>query len=344
MPRLLFFGLMLKHLFHRLLVLSSALALTLTAGAQELRQQATPFSVWLDFAALASPNPPKIALPIWLESLHSYATEDSAGVVTKTTFRLRFRPLGELTREMLFRIFFDDLKDHSPVVTGWSATNQQIFEYGPFGSALGLPSSATVALPLQGVTTVDIVVPGDGTTLRGAFLSSLRRSETRYPFDFATPNSLAEGFDNLPSIPPPVDDTLLFGRLRATLDTGVVVLTPRAVTTQTWEFELAAAPLLAVLGFEILNADPLSPLEVVVNDLPLGPSALRAPDLADPAYQSVIRPLDRGVQFRYAGWLQAQKAIPGSALHAGLNKIELRLPGASGPIAVRSLDLQLKGR
>jgi len=99
-----------------------------------------------------------------------------------------------------------------------------------------------------------------------------------------------------------------------------------------------------VLGFEILNADPLSPLEVVVNDLPIGPSALRTPDLADPGYDSFIRPLDRGIQFRYSGWLQAQKSIPGSALRAGLNKIELRLPAASGPVAVRSLDLQLKSQ
>jgi hypothetical protein len=71
---------------------------------------------------------------------------------------------------------------------------------------------------------------------------------------------------------------------------------------------------------------------------------MRTPDLADPAYQGVLRPLDRGVRFRYAGWLQSQKAIPGGLLKPGVNKIELRLPAESGPVAVRSLELQLKNQ
>jgi hypothetical protein len=316
--------------------------LPLLAGAQEVRNQPTPFSVWLDFKALASANPPKVSLPIWLESLQSDSAEGPDGKVAKTTFRLRFRPLGALNRELLLRIFFDDIKGRSPVVTGWSDTGAQLFEHGPFGASLNLPTSATIALAMAQVSNVDITVAGDGGNIRGAFLSSLKRGESLYSLDFAAPSDVNDAFDNLPSNPPPADDSLLFGRLRATIDPGLVRLTPRGNTTQAWEFELAAAPLVAILGFEILNADPLSPLEVTVNGQALGPAAMRTPDLADPGYQGVLRPLDRGVRFRYAGWLQCQKAIPGSALHAGLNKIELRLPGESGPVAVRSLDLQLK--
>ncbi len=327
----------------KLLALLCAL-LPLVAPAQELRRQATPFSVWLDFRALSSENPPKVSLPIWLESLHSSSIDNAAGKPTQTTYRLRFRQLGDLNRELLFRLYFDDLKGRSPVVTGWSETGEQVFEHGPFGAALGLPASATVVLLMPGVSTVDITVSGDGASVRGTFLSSLRRGETRYPYDFSLSNDVVDGFDNLPSVPPPADDTLLLGRLRATLDTGIVKLTPRGTTSQTWEFELASAPLLAVLGFEVLNADPLAPFDVVVNGHAIGPVAMRTPDLADPGYASVIRPLDRGVQFRYGGWLQGQKSIPGSALRVGWNKIELRLHPASGPVVVRSLDLQLKSQ
>lgn len=335
MPRLPF-----SLLIFRLLAL--AVLWSAPAGAQELRRQPTPFSVWLDFRALASPNPPKVSLPIWLESLQSDATEGTGGGIARTTFRLRFRQLGALNRDLLLRLFFDDVNGRSPTITGWTTEGAQVFEHGPFGASLNLPTSATVALPMLGVSNIDITVAGDGGNIRGCFLSSMRRGETLYSLDFAAPAEMNDAFDNLPSNPPPADDSLLFGRVRATIDPGLVTLTPREVTTQIWEFELAADPMLAVLSFEILNADPLSPLEVSVNDHPLGPVAVRTPDLADPGYLSVLRPLDRGVRFRYAGWLQCQKSIPGAALRAGLNKIELRLPGESGPVAVRSLSLQLK--
>lgn len=327
-------------LFRRLLLL--ALLCPALAGAQELRHQPTPFSVWLDFKALASPNPPKVSLPIWLESLQSDSTEGPGGAVASTTFRLYFRQLGALNRDLLLRIFFDDVKGRSPAITGWNADGTKTFEHGPFGAGLNLPTSASIALPMLDVSYIDIAVAGDGANIRGSFLSSMRRGETLYALDFATPAEVSDAFDNLPSNPPPADDSMLFGRVRATIDPGLVTLTPRSETTQVWEFELAADPVLAVLSFEILNADPLSPLEVCVNDQLLGPAAMRTPDLADPGYLGVLRPLDRGVRFRYSGWLQCQKAIPGSALRAGLNKIELRLPGESGPVAVRTLDLQLK--
>lgn len=327
-------------LLRRLLML--AVLWPALAGAQELRQQPTPFSVWLDFRALASAHPPKVSLPIWLESLQSDSAEGPGGTIAKTTFRLRFRQLGALNRDLLLRLFFDDVKGRSPVITGWTDAGLTVFEHGPFGASLNLPTSATIALSMLDVSYIDITVAGDGGNIRGAFLSSMRRGETLYALDFSTPAAVSDAFDNLPSNPPPTDDSVLFGRVRATIDPGLVTLRPRAETTQSWEFELAAGPLIAVVSFEILNADLLSPLEVVVNGQLLGTAAVRTPDLADPGYLGVLRPLDRGVRFRYAGWLQCQKAIPGAALHAGLNKIELRLPAESGPVAVRSLDLQLK--
>lgn len=323
-------------------LLALAVVAPAPAGGQELRNQPTPFSVWLDFKALASPNPPKIALPIWLDSLQSDAVEGEGGTIAKTVYRLRFRPLGALNRELLLRVIFDDVKGRSPMITAWSATGAQLLEHGPLGAGLNLPTSATITVPMTDVATIDIAVPGDGGNIRGAYLSSLRRGEMRFPFDFPTPADTTDGFNNLPSIPPATEDSLLLGRVRATIDPGMVALRPREVTSQVWEFDLATAPLIATLSFEILNADPLSPLEVYVNDQPLGSSAIRTPDLADPAFQGVLRPLDRGIRFRYAGWLQCQKAIPGSALRAGANRIELRLPAESGPVAVRSLDLQLR--
>jgi hypothetical protein len=313
-----------------------------TVRAQELRTHATPFSVWLDFHALVTPKPPKVALPIWLESLQTDVTETDAGLPVKTTFRLRFRPLGDLNRDLLLRLFFDDAPGAAPMITGWAETGEQLFERGPLGAGLDLPTSEALVLPMTGVSYIDVTAGGDGSKLRGVFLTSLRKGESFHSLDFAASPPLADSFDNLPSAAPEPNDSFLYGRVKAVIDSGIVKLAPRGTTTAAWEFDLEGPPFLAVLSFEILNADPLSPVEVIVNEKPLGVAAARLPDLADPGYRGVLRPLDRGVRFRYAGWLQSQKSLPGSALRAGLNKIVLRLPVDSGPVAVRGLGLQLK--
>jgi hypothetical protein len=48
------------------------------------------------------------------------------------------------------------------------------------------------------------------------------------------------------------------------------------------------------------------------------------------------------MRFRYTGWLKAQLVIPGSSLQAGLNKLALQVNKQSGPVAVRSIEIQLK--
>ena len=327
-----------RRLFASLVALTAVL--TGFSGAQELRVQSTPFAAYLDFKALA--KAPETPLPIWLRSFQRVRASFADRTAAKTTFRLQLDQLDNSDRDLLLRIFFDDWREDAITVSGRTEAGEEKFARGPFGAGLDLPSSETLIVPIKGIDFIVIETRGDGSNLRGVFMSWLDKSETRHALDFAQPPALADPFDNTPSQYPPLDDLFLGGRIRATIDPGLAKLTPRTAPSETWEFDLAAPPFLAVLSFEILNADPLAPLEVLVNDHPLGPAAMRAPDLADPAYQGVVRPVDRGVQFRYAGWLSCQKAIPGAALRAGTNKVTLRLPGTSGPVAVRSLELQLK--
>lgn len=310
------------------------------APAQEMRVQSTPFAAWLDFKALV--KTPGAPLPLWVRSFQREITAGVDGTALKTTFRLRLDQLDDSERDLLIRLVFDDWHPDAITVTGWSAGGVALFTRGPFGAGLLLPSSETLIVPVIGVERLDIETRGDGRNLRGVYVSWLDKAETRQALDFPPPAPLADPFDNPPSQFPPLDDLFLGGRVRATIDPGVVKLAPRVAPHETWEFDLDAPPFVAVLSFEILNADPLAPLEVFVNDQPLGPAAMRTPDLADPAFQGVVRPVDRGVQFRYAGWIQCQKAIPGAVLRAGANRVQLRLPANSGPVAVRSLELQLK--
>ena len=310
--------------------------------AQELREQPTPFSVWLDFRALASANPPRVALPIWLASLRTERVAADENGPSKTIYRLHFRRVGDLNGSLQFRLFFDDQKDAAPKITGWSETGAAVFGHGPFGTGLGLPTSENLALPMAGVDYIDIITNGDGGNIRGIFLASLKRAEVQHALDYEAPAAVADAFDNLPTATPKTDDLSLYGRVKASLDPGATKLTPRDEPDSMWEFDLQAPPLGALVTFEVLDADLHAPPEIIVNDRPLGGAAVHQPDLADPAYIGLVRPLEPDMRFHYAGWLRAQRAIPGSALRAGLNKIVIRLHGDSGPVAVRAVELQLK--
>ena len=327
----------------RLLPLLAALAaLPCVLVAQDPKVQPTPFSVWLDLEALAAPNPPKLSLPIWLGTVTRNVVPDVFGKPAKTIFRLPLRRFGNLNDQVLLRVFYDDVKGLAPTVTGLSAGGVARFLHGPFGIGLELPSSETISVPMDGIDLLEIEAPGEGRNLRGAFITTLKQAEAWHALDFAPDSTLLDPFQNSPSAPPSSDDLYLFGRVRATIDPGIMKLTPRAVESGTWEFELGALPLLAVVTFDILNADALAAPTISVNGTNLGAVSIHLPDLADPGYEGIVRARDPDVRFRYTGWLRCQKAVPASLLAPGLNKITIQLSKESGPIAVRAVELQLK--
>lgn len=310
--------------------------------AQDLQQQPAPFSVWLDFRVLAAANPPKLSLPIWFESLTTSSTPASAATPETTVFRLFFRQISAVNSELLLRLFFDDIQNGDPTVTGWSETGASKFQRGPLGDGLGLPTSEILILPMTGVDYIEISVPGDGSSIRGAFLASMKQTPGSNPIDYPPVSTVGDAFGNLPPSTPTAADSHLFGRVKATIDPGIMKLTPGTAASGSWQFELQSPPLLAVVTFEILDVEALAPPEIIVNNQPLGPATVHMPDLADPAYLGHVRALDSNMHFRYTGWLRAQKVIPASALQAGLNTVVIQLNKESGPVAVRTVELELK--
>ena len=255
---------------------------------------------------------------------------------------MRLRRLGHLNSQLQFRLFFDDEPGRMPRVSAWTETGVVRFESPALGQGLGLPTSEALVIPIADADYLDVEVPGDGSTLRGAFLSTLRKADTLQAFDFAPPSGVTDPFHNLPTLHSARDDSYLYGRVKATLDAGVFLLVPKTVPTQTLEFELSTQPQLAVLSCEILNADPLYPLELTFNNQPVGPVAIHLPDLADPGFQGSARPYNRDVRFQYTGWLRCQRVVPGSMLQAGLNRLEVEVNVNSAPVAIRGVELQLK--
>ena len=323
-----------------------AAALAVCAFAAEesapIAEQPVPFSVWLDFNSLAKANAPLPALPIWFQSLQSEAVPANGDTPPKTLFRLRLRRLPDLHHEMLFRVFFDDLPDMQPVISAWSEAGKERFRTTLPGSGTGLPTHESIILPVEGTDYVDIEVPGDGSSIRGAFASSLKDAPTRQTTDFAPTPELTDPFGNITSAPAEDSDSKLFGRIKAVLDPGVVSLSLKAKTAETWEFDLAAQPLIAVVSFDVLNADTGAAPVVTVNEGDPAFASIHWPDLADPAYRGESRSLEQGMRFQYTGWLHAQAIISGKVLRSGLNKITIGLSEGSSSIAVRNVELQLK--
>ena len=325
----------------RLLIFCVLLPL-FAAGAQELQEQPTPFSAWVDFQTIGPIHGPKQALPIWLESVQRTAQPSNTNAPVKTTFRIRLRRMGSLNERLQMRLFFDDLENASPVISGWSETGEKRFLSQPLGSGLNLATSESLILSAEALDYVDISVPGNGSNVRGAFLATLKRVETLHAIDFAEPAELNDAFANLPASQLSPADTFLFGRVKAGIEAGAITLTPAEAPSIAWQIELDAIPLLAVVTFEILDVDPLHPPEWIINGTPLGGAAIHLPDLADPAYQAVVRTGEPKPRFQYNGWLRGQQAIPSSMLRAGLNKLVLRLDGKSNKLAVRAVEMQLK--
>ena len=138
--------------------------------------------------------------------------------------------------------------------------------------------------------------------------------------------------------------TLLFGRVKATLEPGVVSLgTADGQNGAEFEVPLDKPPYIALLTFEVLNADISNPPQLSVNGNAVGAVNVMVTDLADPALSGAIEAARPDVVYRYGGWLKCQKVIPGSLLTAGTNTILIGTPGPNpAPVALRSVEVQLK--
>ncbi len=313
-----------------------------SAFAQELVEQPAPFSAWLDFNVLGRANSAMPALPIWFESCQSDTHPATLTAPPRTVFRFRLRRMPSLHRDVLLRLYFDDLPDMQPIITAWTETGRERFRSTPLGTGIGLPSQESVVVPVDDTDYIDVEVPGDGTNLRGAFFASLKTAETKQPFDFAPLPLLNDPFGKLPEMKLQQDDMRIFGRVRAGIDEQVLRLDRRGENSAEWSFELTAQPLAAVFNFEVLNADLTAPPLVSINGGAPVAASIHWPDLADPGYRGEARALEPGMRFQYTGWLRAQVAVPGFQLPAGLNKFSVTLSDESGSIAIRNIELQIK--
>jgi hypothetical protein len=302
-----------------------------------------PSSAWLDLRQTMSRNSKTQEAPAWVEALTLLPAEPTEGSgAAKSVFRIRVTPPGPDYKILFFRLFFDDKPNQQPELVAWDETGTHILRSGPLGAGMNLPSSDSVIIPMTGASAIDIEVPGDGKTIRAAYLDWMTSSEVVHPVNAEHRDIIPEPFSVVPALHAPPEDVENFGTVTATLAPEAIKLDARTQQNAMFQFPIEAEPLTALLTFEIANPRIDAPPEVYVNGQNIGPVSFTLPDLADPGYRGESEPLTTEMHFNYTGWLRAQKLVPPTALKVGANDLAVTNGSGTAASAIRATQIQLK--
>ncbi|HXY02820.1 MAG TPA: hypothetical protein VEI49_04540 [Terriglobales bacterium] len=294
-------------------------------------------SAWIDLRQNPTANSRPQSAPDWVD-----AVDMTFDGVAKTTFRIRVSHPSEDFQVMFVRLFFDDMDKTRPEVVAWDESGTQVMRSGALGSGIGLPSSDSVMIPMKGISTVDVEVPGDGKSIRGMYLDWMTSSEVVHPLNAGRRDIIPEPFSSMPPLHSPDQDTEQFGTVTATLANEAISMGADAEHGATFQFGVESQPLMALLSFEVASPRVDSPPEVYVNGEDVGPATVTLPELADPGYRGEMESLIKEMHFQYTGWLRAQKLVPVSSLKVGTNNVMVLAGPGTPASAIRGTQVQLK--
>ena len=299
-------------------------------------------SAWLDLRQIPAANNKPQTTPAWVEAVSIVPAQKAPGVPEKTVFRIRLNRPNAEAQVLFFRLFFDDNAEEKPQLIAWDESGTMVLQSGPLGGGIGLPTSESVMIPMMGASTIDVEVPGDGKTVRGAYLDWMASTEVLHPVSAEHRDLIPEPFTAMAPLHPATQDSERFGTVTASLADETIRIGASVSQGAAFQFGLESQPLVALVTFEVASPNIGSPPEVYVNGEGLGPVSITLPDLADPAYRGQTASLLRGMRFQYTGWLRAQKLVPAGNLKAGTNDI-LIISGAGTDVsAIRATQIQLK--
>jgi hypothetical protein len=309
----------------------------------DVTAQPAPESAWLDLRQNSSRNSKPQDAPAWVEALSLLSGEATeGGGPSKSIFRIRVTQPGPDYQVLLFRLFFDDKANQQPELTAWDESGTHILRSGTLGVGMNLPSSDSVLIPMTGASAIDIEVPGDGKTIRAAYLDWMTASEVVHPVNAEHRDVIPEPFSSVPALHAPPEDVENFGTVTATLAPEPIRIDGETRESAVFQFPIEAEPLTALLTFEIANPAIDAPPEIYLNGQDVGPVSLTLPDLADPGYRGEVEALTPQMHFHYTGWLRAQKIVPATVLKVGPNDLVVASGVGSGSSAIRATQIQLK--
>lgn len=299
-------------------------------------------SAWLDLRQIPSAGSKPQASPEWVEAVSIVPGQKGPGVPESTVFRIRLLRPNTNSQVLFFRLFFDDNAEQKPRLTAWDESGTVVLQSAPLGAGIGLPTSESVMVPLLGVSTIDVEVPGDGKTVRGAYLDWMANAEVLHPMSADHRELIPDPFSGMGPLPAATQDTERFGTVTASLADETIRIGASVSQGAAFQFGLESQPLVALITFEVASPNIAAPPEIFVNGENLGPVSVTLPDLADPAYRGQTASLIRGMRFQYTGWLRAQKLVPAANLKAGTNDVLVVAGPGTNASAIRATQIQLK--
>jgi hypothetical protein len=305
-------------------------------------EQATPESAWLDLRQNTPRNSTPQNVPSWVEAVTLLPARSIGDTMTKSTFRIRVARPNTDYHVLFFRLFFDDKPGEQPELIAWDESGTHVLRSGVLGSGIDLPGSDSVMIPMTGASTIDIEVPGDGKTVRAAYLNWMTSGSVVHPLGADHRDVIPEPFSSMPPLHVPAQDAEQFGTVTATHSEETIRIGADIQESAAFQFGIEAQPLVALLTFEVANPRIDSPPEIYLNGQDIGPVSLVLPELADPGYRGEMASLVRQMHFQYTGWLRAQKIVPVTSLKVGTNDLTIANGGGSGPSAIRATQILLK--
>ena len=304
--------------------------------------EAAPDSAWLDLRQ-SNPRIPKSRplRPGW-NRFPSRRPKPSAGCAEKSVFRIRLTRPNEDCQLLLFRLYFDDRPEQQPELIAWDESGTQLLRSGSLGQKTGLATSSSTIVPMIGVTAIDVEVPGDGRSVRGAYLDWMKIEPGDAPDARRAAEADGRPFAAAPPLKAAEEDAEVYGTVTAPLTAETIPIGPSLQNGAAFQFGLEAQPLVALLTFEVASPQIEVPPEIYVNGQDVGPASLVLPDLADPAYRGLSLSLLQTMQFQYTGWVRAQKIVPASILKAGTNDVIILAGAGTSASAIRETQIQLK--
>jgi hypothetical protein len=322
---------------------TDALLSRANATAGITTDQPVPESAWLDLRQSTPQNSKAQNVPAWVEALTLLPAETAEGTaLSKSVFRIRVTQPSPDYQILFFRLFFDDKADQQPELIAWDESGSHVLRSGKLGAGMNLPSSDSVLIPMTGASSIDIEVPGDGKTVRGAYLDWMTSSEVVHPVNAEHRDVIPEPFSAVPTLHAPPEDVENFGTVTATLSPETIRINGQIQDGAAFQFPIEAQPLTALLTFEIANSRIDAPPEIYLNGQDIGPASVALPDLADPGYRGEVEPLSTQMHFNYTGWLRAQKIVPATSLKVGANDLMVVNGAETGAAAIRTTQIQLK--
>lgn len=310
-------------------------------AAKVIKAQDTS-SAWLDLRQTGVTKKTSQTAPAWIRAVRMEAEKGKEGLPVKTTFRIELAPPPGDFQVLSFRLFFDDKAEQRPRVVAADESGALVLQTPPLGLGLNVATSETVMVPIADVSSVEVEVPGDGSTVRAAFLDWMKSSEILRPVSAEQRYVMPDSFSAAAPLRAPSQDTAKFGTVTATLAPETIQIGATVPQGAAFQFGIESQPLTALLTFEVGSVAIESPPEISVNGVNLGPVTLTLPDLADPGYRGEMKALVSQMLFQYTGWVRAQKLVPASDLRVGTNDLLVIGGPGTGVSAIRATQIQLK--